>query len=246
MLYLRVLAALLAALCSGILPAFASIRLYTLHRDELLGETSSRAEIQRRVAANESRLAMAGQQMGLTQSEMARFFRTFKNSKPAWVRLPEHLDAMSAIHRNGNVYVVRDVIIPAGSSGWEVDLVESHQLVRLFMPASCGNLSVIRMPIKHIAARPRPPLPPRHIETAAASPPPTPAPEATPEAFPPPPHHNAGWLVLLGGILLGIISGGGPPPPQGGPPPPGPPPPCPPAAPTDAVSMNNCSGNSGQ
>jgi len=240
--HLRVLAVSLAVLFLGV-PAFASITLYTLHRDELLGETSSRAEIQQRVAANESRLAMAGSQMGLSSSEMARFFKTFKNTKPAWVTLPRHLDAMSAVHRNGNVYVVRDVIIPAGSSGWEVDLVESHQLVRLFMPASCGNLSVIRTPIRHIAARP--PLPPRHIETAAATPPPSPAPSATPEAFPPPAHRNVGLWPLLAGVIFFLI--GNPPGPGPGPGPhPQPPPPCPPDPPPDAVAMSNCTGVPGQ
>ena len=238
MWHFRILAVLLATLCSGI-PALASTVIPTLHRDQLLGETSSRVEIQHRVAANEGRLAMAGSEMGLTPREFAEFLRTFKQTKPAWVTLPRHLDAMSAIHRNGNVYIVRDVVIPAGSSGWEVDLHEPHQLVRLFMPASCGNLSVIRTPIVvHLAKRP--PLPPRHIETAAASPPPpTPAPVAA-EAFPPPPHHNAGIFALLGGIIWLLIGSPGPGPGPGPGPVPNPPPPCPPV---DAVQSADCGGS---
>ncbi|MBV8726830.1 MAG: hypothetical protein JO233_03515 [Candidatus Eremiobacteraeota bacterium] len=186
---------------------------------------------------------MAGAEMGLTPREFAEFLRTFKHTKPAWVTLPRHLDAMSAIHRSGTVYIVRDVVIPAGTSGWEVDLHEPHQLVRLFMPASCGNLSVIRTPvIMHLAKRP--PLPPRHIETAAASPPPpTPAPVAEASPFPPPPHHLGGLLPLLGGIILLLIGSPGPGPGPG--PIPNPPPPaaCPPDPPSDAVAMNTCTGS---
>ena len=237
------LVALALAIIAGGAPASASVTvIHALNRDQLLGESTSAADVNRRIAANESRLAMAGAEIGLSSRELQQFLHTFRTSRPEYVQIPRHLDAMTAVHRSGNVYVLHNVIIPAGSRGWEVDLHEPHQLVRLFMPATCGNLSVIRTPVvQHIAARP--PLPPRHIETAAATPPPTPAPvaEATPEAFPPPPHHNGGIFVLLGGLILTLIgSGGGPGP--GPVPVPGPPPNPATCPPVDAVQSADCSG----
>ncbi len=187
MIITRLAAFVLAVIAAGA-PAFASVTvIHALNRDQLLGgQSTSTTDIERRIAANESRLTMAGAEVGLSPREFTRFLHTFRTAHPAWVQIPRHLDAMSAVHRNGNVYVLRNVVIPAGSHGWEVDLHEPRQLVRLFMPATCGNLSVIRTPVvQHIAARP--PLPPRYIETAAATPPPAPAPvaaAATPEAVP--------------------------------------------------------------
>ena len=238
MVLIRLVALVLASIAAAV-PAFASVTvIHSLNRDQLLGESPSAADMNRRIASNESRLAMAGSEIGLSPREFQQFLRTFRTSRPAYVQIPQHLDAMTAVHRSGNVYVLRNIVIPAGSMGWEVDLHEPHQLVRLFMPATCGNLSVIRTPVvQHIAARP--PLPPRYIETAAATPPPAPVAEATPEVFPPPPHHNGGIFVLLGGLILTLIGSGGPPPGPG--PVPGPPNPgaCPPV---DAVQSANCDG----
>jgi hypothetical protein len=117
----------------------------------------------------------------------------------------------------GNVYVLHDVVIPAGTKGWEVDLREGRHLVALFIPARCGNLSVVRRTLPALAQAPAPH--PAVVEAAATQPPApvasaapvvaapvvvapappaaTPAPYQSVAASTGPAHHHLGWWPLL-------------------------------------------------
>jgi hypothetical protein len=117
----------------------------------------------------------------------------------------------------GRVHVIKDVQIPANTKGWAVYL----DGVTVYMPAKCGNLSVLHTPTKRVAAvkaatAPAPPV-------AEAPPPAAPPPEAAPpvafapaefptptplSAIPPPPpvHHSIlSFLPLLAIIPLALI-----------------------------------------
>jgi hypothetical protein len=48
---------------------------------------------------------------------------------------------------NGKVYALHDVEVPARTHGWEVDLPHGHQMIAVYVPATYGNLSVVRRAI---------------------------------------------------------------------------------------------------
>ena len=126
----------------------------------------------------------------------------------------------------GKVYVLRDVIIPAGTHGWEVDIPSHGQILALYMPAKCGNLSLVRKQPKVIAHH----APPHRLPVVTATvveapatvvadaPPVAAPPDDTPTApavvaqtaFPPAPvaHHNG--AIFLAPLLFGLaaLSGG--------------------------------------
>jgi hypothetical protein len=199
----------------------------------LLGTSVSTAELRSRVAHNEGTLSAAATKAGLTSGEYAQFRAAIDSSHLAWVTVPRHLDVMTW-QANGNVYALHDVMVPAQTHGWEVDIPRGHQMIAVYMPAKCGNLSVVRRAIPVVAQRPQPkrvlPLhsaelpPPQAIPVAdvplapaapvvAAVVPPAPAAGAESE-FPPVPAAVKGrlnFLPLLFGLaaLVGATSGGG-------------------------------------
>ncbi|MBV8354058.1 MAG: hypothetical protein JO101_01955, partial [Candidatus Eremiobacteraeota bacterium] len=120
------------------------------------------------------------------------------------------------------VRVIRDVMIPANTNGWEVDVAERDSVLALYIPQVCGNLSLLRKPVVHVAhyAPPKPVVaaqpPPPAVAPPAPPPAPAPAPEVVAEATPvpaivapPPSHAKLGWLPLLIPFLLGGGGGGG-------------------------------------
>ncbi len=140
------------------------------------------------------------------------------NQKPGWVTIPRHLDAMTW-GGDGQAHAEFDVLIPAGINGWEVDLYEKNQIVHIYIPMICGNLSVLRTPRKQVAMRP--PLPPRHI-FAPVPPPPAPVAEIPPApivpqsvaqqippvAPPPVVHHpKLFWPIVGAAVLAAVIIG---------------------------------------
>lgn len=201
----------------------------------LLGTSTSTAEMRERVAHNERMVATAATRIGLTPSEYAQFRTAIASSHVAWVTVPRHLDAMSW-QSGGTVYVLHDVVIPAGTNGWEVDVRAHHQLLALYMPAKCGNLSVVRKSVPVVAIRrPRPVRvaalkvtpPETNVASApiAAAPASVPAPAAIPDdsspavpvtvaaaEFPPVAAASAHHLPLfLAPLLVGLaaLTGGG-------------------------------------
>ena len=213
----------------------------------LIGQISSTPQLRSDVSRESRLFETAGTKLGLSQKEYAQFASRIAGGRLTYVTVPRHLDAMSW-SSGGNVYVLHDVIVPAGTKGWEVDLQESDETVALFVPARCGNLSVVRRPRPHLARV-------SAVRAVAAVPTPTPAPTAAPVAVAPafvapeapaptpppyesvaqstPTHHFRWWPLLLVPIAAMLVSGHG-----GSPSMPGitasavPPPP--PAAPTPA------------
>jgi hypothetical protein len=53
-------------------------------------------------------------------------------------------------HRNHQVYVLRDVVVPTGTMGWEVSLTDGKTVI---IPQICGNLS---LNVSHVVAQHHP------------------------------------------------------------------------------------------
>jgi hypothetical protein len=217
-----ILASVFFALSAG--PALAKPTVIAeLGTAPLLGTSTSTAEMRARVARNEGIVSAAAVKLGLTAGEYAQFHAAIDESRVAWVTVPRHLAAMSW-QGGGKVYVLHDVIIPEGTHGWEVDIPSHGQILALYMPAKCGNLSLVRKQPK-VIARHAPPHRLPVVTTAvveapatvvADAPPvappddtPAPAPVVAQTAFPPAPvvHHSA---IFLAPLLFGLaaLSGG--------------------------------------
>ncbi len=113
----------------------------------------------------------AAAKIGLTTREYAEFRDALSAGGAVYVRLPRHIDAMAGVHRNGKVYALRNVVVPSGTMGWQVQLADGTVVI---IPRACGNLS---MNHGHpIARRPRPvavraqPKKPRPAAVVAAEP----------------------------------------------------------------------------
>ncbi len=158
-------------------PAMAApYPIHSLSSDSLLGSTNSRQELQLRMRLHETRVRTAASDLGLTTAQY-QAFRTKLFHAP-YVVIPRRLNAMTG-YAHGTPYVLHDVIIPANSRGWEVDLVNGNEVTQVFVPALCGNLSILRSLRPRIAQLPAK----RKIKVAARAPvqtviPPAPAPAA--------------------------------------------------------------------
>ena len=102
----------------------------------------------------------AAAKIGLTTHEYAQFRQALTEGQAVYVRLPRHIDAMAGIHRrNGHVYALRNVVVPSGTMGWEVNLADGTTVI---VPQICGNLSMNRAraiahrPAAVVAMRPQP------------------------------------------------------------------------------------------
>ncbi len=85
---------------------------------------------------------IAARSIGLTPKEYAAFRRAIADGDASYAPLPRHIDAMSGRRtRDGHIYVLRHVVVPAGTMGWIVPL-EDGTIV--FVPRACGNLSMSR------------------------------------------------------------------------------------------------------
>jgi hypothetical protein len=194
------LAPLLIALAAGPVLAKPTV-IAELGTAPLLGTSVSTAQMRARVAHNEGILSAAAARLGLSAGEYAQFHAAIDDSRVAWVTMPRHLDAMTW-QGGGRVYALHDVVIPANTHGWEVDLRSRGQILALYMPAKCGNLSLVRkaapaiahhavVPV-YVAAVPPVVAPPPVVVAAAPAPPPpddtppaAPVVAAAPSAFPP-------------------------------------------------------------
>ncbi|MFN2450580.1 MAG: hypothetical protein ABR508_12460 [Candidatus Baltobacteraceae bacterium] len=193
----------------------------------LIGQIASTPQLQADVARQQTLFRRAGAKLGLTPAEYAEFQSRIASKQLSYVTIPRRLDAMSW-SSGGNVYVLHDVVIPASTNGWEVDVQEHDTQIALFIPARCGNLSVVRRSIPRIAktSRVRRTMPVAVAPEATAPPAPAappaqgPAVAIAPQApVTPPPayqsvasstpvvHHPRLWPLLLL-PLLGFIAGG--------------------------------------
>jgi len=154
----------------GISPALATTVIAQLGTAPLLGSSSSTAEMRSRVARNEGVLSAAAAKLGLTPAQYAQFHAELMSSRTAYVTVPRHLDAMTW-QGGGHVYALHDVVIPANTHGWEVDLPASGgRVLALYMPALCGNLSLLNKTAPVIAHHAMP----ARVAALAAAPPPAP------------------------------------------------------------------------
>jgi hypothetical protein len=187
----------------------------------LLGELRSTQDLTQQVFKQTPRLNKAARQLGLTPDQFDEFTTDIATDENVrWVTVPRHLDGMSW-ESAGRVHVIRDVMIPANTHGWAVYLKTG---VTVYVPAKCGNLSVLHTPVRHVAAVKAASAPAPVVEAPAApaeAPPPVavaPAPAEFPTptplaAIPPPPPVHHSLLPLLGGLLLLpliVLAGGGP------------------------------------
>ena len=155
-----------ALVLSMTLPAMAQpIEIATLGRAPLMGQSTNAAELQYNFKKNESLMRRAGADLGLTSEQYEQFRLALEVGKPNWVTVPRHLDAMTW-SSGGQVHVLHDVIIPANQKGVEVDLHSGDKVIALFLPAKCGNLSVIRRTLPHVAAVRNFPVP--HVAAVTA------------------------------------------------------------------------------
>lgn len=198
-------------------PAMAQThRIAELGTAPLIGEIASTADLRTNLVRDSALFKAAGSKLGITSAEYAAFSSRIASGQLTYVTIPRHLDAMSWASA-GTVYVLRDVMIPQSTKGWEVDIVERDQTVALFVPARCGNLSIVRRPRprlatlpspKHVVSRPAP----QRLTIAMLSPTPAPQIAATPAPDPAAtPNtltaigtvaqtsqtHHAGWWPLL-------------------------------------------------
>jgi len=92
----------------------------------------------------------AAAKIGLTMREYTEFREALLDGGAIYVRLPQRIDAMAGVHRNGHVYALRNVVVPAGTMGWTVNLADGTQVI---VPQICSNLSMNRSRrIAHIAS----------------------------------------------------------------------------------------------
>ena len=207
------------------LPGFAQTHVIAeLGTAPLIGQIASTSALQADVSRQQALFRRAGAKLGLSPREYTQLRDRIASRQVTYVTIPRHLDAMTW-SSGGTVYVLHDVVIPAHTNGWEVDLQEQGRQVALFIPARCGNLSVVRRTVPHLAAAPMR----RPVVAAAQTSPPPPAPPENQNpgpsvvlpqeapASPPPPyttvatstpavHHLRLWPLLLL-PLIGLISG---------------------------------------
>ena len=187
----------------------------------LLGRIVSTAQLQNDFATQYPIIAQAGQRIGLSPGDVATVRSQINAGQARYVELPRHLDAMAG-ERHGVAFSTRNVVIPAGVYGWEVDLHKPDGTLLVYIPNRCGNISYVRAPKRReLAAMPiersQPLMLPAAPEITAAVPP-VPLPTAQPVAFAIAPipaiAHTAPHLAWLAAILVPLLPilfhGGGP------------------------------------
>ncbi len=148
----------------------------------------------------------AARKIGLSSREYQEFRDALLDGRAIYVALPQHIDAMAG-DRHGSIYAVQRAFLPRHVMGWKVTL-SSGAVV--YVPQTCGNLSVSRR-VSYVApARYVPPAPARQPLVAAAhetpvtfQPPPVEAPPP-PAAVVAPAAGGAAWLIglpILGAII---------------------------------------------
>lgn len=203
------------------LPAIAHTHVIAeLGTAPLVGRVASTAELQTDVKRQRAIFASAGRGLGLTASQFAQFEERIANRQLTYVTIPRHLDAMSW-RSAGRVHVLHDVVVPAGTKGWEVDLLDGGQILALFVPNRCGNLSLLRRPAPVLARAPAPApavhaAPPPQVAATQDLLGPAPAP-ATPAPYASaamstgtaPAHRFRAWPLLLLVPLIALMSSHG-------------------------------------
>ncbi|TAM74088.1 hypothetical protein EPN44_12310 [bacterium] len=173
----------------------------------LLGPSDSTSTELSKILEHEALIRNAASKLGLTQMEFGAFLQQWRTHQMRWVEIPRHLDGMTWA-AGDSVHVIKDVTIPSKTMGWEVDIPGPGRTLSLFLPAACGNLSLLTRPKRAVMAPPPKPLPtpPPVVETPAPPPPDAPAPEPSPQVAVVPPAVVAAskpfWPYLTPLVLL--------------------------------------------
>lgn len=168
----RALAALTLAFAMPLTALAQTHVVAQLGTSPLIGSIDSTPHLQQALALRGTTFRAAGAKLGLSAAEYRAFARAVALRQFTYVTIPRRLDAMSWA-AGGNVYVIRDVLIPSGTRGWEVDLHEDGAIVALFVPARCGNLSLVRRAAPRLARAAVPPplsVTPEQVASAPVSP----------------------------------------------------------------------------
>ena len=163
----------------------------------------------------------AAARIGLTPAEYREFRLDLLDGKAMYVRLPRRVDAMAG-NRHGSVYAVHNAYMSQRVMGWRVALSDGNVV---YVPQTCGNLSVVRhvgiayVPKPKAVAAKKPRFVPA-IGTVAETPVTVAPPAAVPLAAPPvavaalPPaaaaaavHGPSGFLFAIPAIIGGIVAG---------------------------------------
>ncbi len=214
------MAALFVTMTTG--PAFARpIEIATLGRAPVLGASTNAAELRANMRKNEALMRRAGYAIGLTRSQYDTVRTTIEVGKPNWVVVPRHLDVMTWAYA-GRIHTLHDVVIPADQKGFAVDLPESNgQQTTVYVPAKCGNISLARHAVRHVAAAKIRNFPVPHpaavVAPAVAVAPATVAAPAVVAPAPPIPvapavavtHHGIGLLPLAAALPFLFHGGSG-------------------------------------
>ena len=203
-------------------PAYArTIEIATLGRAPVMGASTSAAELRANMRKNEALMHRAGLAIGLTSKQYDVVRTTIEVGKPNWVTVPRHLDVMTWAYA-GQVHTLHDVLIPAGQKGFAIDMPEdaSGQVLTVYVPAKCGNISLARHAVRHVAAAKIRNFPVPHpapvVAPAVAVAPATVAAPAVVAPVPAVPlapavavaHHGIG-LLPLAAVLPFLFHGGG-------------------------------------
>ncbi len=210
------------AVTMTVAPAFARpVQIATLGHAPVLGASTNAAELRSNLRKHEAIMRRAGLAIGLTPTQYDTVRTTIEVGKPNWVTVPRHLDVMTWAY-GGQVHTLHDVIIPPDQKGFAVEFPENGhgQTMTVYIPAKCGNISLARRAVRHVAAArirnfPVPHPAPVVAPVVAAAPPTVVAPAVV---APPPPvpvapvaavaHHGIG-LLPLAAVLPFLFHGGG-------------------------------------
>ncbi len=185
----------------------APIVLDVLGRAPVLGRLRSTAELREKMRSESSVFLQAASLIGLTNVQTDTLMHDIDAGNLRYVVVPRHLER-TTWSADGRAHVLDNVIIPADTHGWEIDLRNGRTISEVFIPAACGNLSIDhrRLPPPH---RDAVPTPPPHRDAV-----PPPVAVVTPQPLPPVPPPPPQTIVqvqrpsivpwLLAGVALFI------------------------------------------
>jgi hypothetical protein len=190
-MFVRVVAAATASFLVTTPVVSATTVIAQLGSAPLFGGTASLEDLRTRVSSYPERVAEAAGVLGLSQSEYRVFRAELARGEARAIVLPRYLESM-AFYRNGSVQVLHDVEIPAQTLGWEIDVVEPGQTIRVLIPSVCGNMSILheyhpafamkRYPSAVAASEEQSPAPKRPTAIPPRAPPAKPSPAHSPQS----------------------------------------------------------------
>ena len=160
------------------------------------------------LVAHRRQILAAAKTLKLTQGETETLTDALDNmpSLFQYVVLPRHLDAITGMGPHG-YEALFDVTIPANSHGWVLAYSYGSKRTLFYIPAACGNISIVRslaLPVPAVHHKPPVVIPPTEtppvplVAAEAVAPPPAPA-------FAPNPGFWARYGPIIGGILVPIV-----------------------------------------